>query len=150
MKISFNTNVIALISSKIKNNCLNHNNSGEYKLKCSCGKFYTSRINTRDFNTRCQEHISETKLNKNIPESDFAKHVLDTEHPINNNLDVLHRQNNLHITNVLEELEIYNKVKNNNFNHTLNIQTDSKNNIIYHFLSDNNNNIISEYESLHL
>lgn len=36
---------------------------------------------------------------------------------------MLHRQNNLYINNNLEMMEIFNEVKNYNFNNLLNLQT---------------------------
>lgn len=48
--------------------------------------------------------------------------MLDTKHTIDfttdRDIDFLYQQKNPHITNVLEELEIYNEIKNNNFNNT--------------------------------
>lgn len=64
-----------LIKKKLVfHNNLNYTYSGLYKLKCSCNKFYIGRTN-KDFSTRYKEHISENKLYKNYPKSNFAKYM---------------------------------------------------------------------------
>lgn len=52
---------------------------------------------------------------------------------------MLYNQNNSYITSVLEEMEIYDEVNNNSFNNMLNIRTDFKNNIVYQFLREYEN-----------
>ena len=56
-------------------------------------------------------------------------------------LDISNIQHNIYINSVLEELHIYNEIKYNKLKNILNIQTDFKNNILYQYMLDNNNNI---------
>lgn len=146
IRVAFKTsnNLMKQINYKIKNTTKttpSFKNAGVYKLNCSCNKFYIGKTN-RDFNTRYKEHISEIKLKKKTPNSNFAKHVLENKHKINfdinKDLEILNTQNNIYINSILEELHIHNEIKENNFNNILNVQTDFKNNIIYQYILDNN------------
>ena len=145
VKIAFKTtnNLIKHINNRTKNftkNPPSFENPGIYKLKCSCNKFYIGKTN-RNFKIRYKEHISEIRLKKTVPNSNFAKHVLENNHninfDINTDLEILNTQNNIYINSVLEELHIHNEIKKNNFNNILNVQTDFKNNILYQYLLDN-------------
>jgi hypothetical protein len=150
IKVAFNTNnnLIKQINYKVKgfpnNNVNKFNFPGIYKLKCNCGRFYIGKTN-RNFNTRYKEHISEIKLKKTNPNSNFAKHVLENNHSITFNigidLEILNIQHNIYINSVLEELHIYKEIKHNKFENILNIQTDFKNNILYQYILNDNNNI---------
>jgi len=146
VKIAFKTknNSIQTINNKIKTftnkNSINYDNYGVYKLICSCNKFYIGKT-FRNFKIRYKEHISEIKLKKSSPKSNFAKHVLECNHSIHfdigKDMNILHDQKNKYINSVLEELLIYNEVKRNGFNNILNIQADFKNNDIYQYILDN-------------
>ena len=107
------------ISHKIRNNykyrlinkpCTNDkmNNSGIYKLNCTCGTCYIGRT-TRKFKERLKEHRNSFKYN--YPEkSKFSAHLLENGHPFgpdNETFEIVKIVNNKNLIDILEQLEIY-------------------------------------------
>ena len=93
VKIAFktNNNLIKHINNRTKNftkSSPSFENAGIYTLKCSCNKFYICKTN-RNFKTRYKEHISEIRLKKPVPNSNFAKHVLENNHNMNFDINTL-------------------------------------------------------------
>lgn len=64
----------------------NYNYSGVYKFLCSSNKLYMGKIN-RNFNIRYKEHTNKIEYNKSNPKLNFAKHILNNNHPIHFNVE---------------------------------------------------------------
>ena len=87
------------------------NKSGIYKLTCKdCPKIYIGQTG-RSFGKRIKEHYSNFVNNKNS--SNYANHLLESNHTFNPNFDILHIADKGHKLNNLESLEI-NKLRNSN------------------------------------
>ena len=85
--------------------------SGPKGLTCKdCPKIYIGQTG-RSFGKRIKEYYSNSVNNKNS--SNYANHLLKSNHTFNPNFDILHIADKGHKLNNLESLEI-NKLRNSN------------------------------------
>ena len=112
LNIRFKTN--NKLSSFIKNNKSKNSKdkkSGVYKLECgTCDKVYISQTG-RSFRERLQD-LFRSYFNQ-VDASNYANHLIEANHPFNNNYEVLHQEQKGAKFNALKALEI-NKLRNDN------------------------------------
>lgn len=111
-KLAFKTsNKLGKFIKNNKSKVKKQDKSGVYRLKCgSCDKVYIGQTG-RPFKKRINEHKRSFLNNKH--DSNYANHLLEEQHTLNNTFTILHVENKGRKLNLLESLEI-NKLKNSN------------------------------------
>jgi hypothetical protein len=96
--------------SKTKDNVPNLEKSGVYKLKCECSAAYIGQTG-RKFKERLREHMACFK--RRLPNSNFAKHLLEKGHNSDFYLELLHFEGKGPRLDALEQVEILKCVNSN-------------------------------------
>lgn len=113
INVAFKTN--NTLSKHIKNNKSKtdkEQKSGVYKLNCeNCECTYIGQTG-RNFKKRIKEHFTSFITEKS--DSNYANHLIESEHQFNKNFEILHMEKKGYKLNLLESLEI-NKLKNTNY-----------------------------------
>ena len=78
--------------------------NGIYQIECqNCDALYIEQSG-RPFRTRIKEHLN--AINKQIPTTGFAEHIIETKHLFNGKFKILHIEEKGLRLNCLENLEI--------------------------------------------
>jgi hypothetical protein len=116
IRITYTTkdNLRHLLNSQPNNKRDIYNKSGVYKLTCSiCNKQYIGQTG-RSFHIRYKEHAREYNYATN--KSNYAKHLLDTQHPlkpIDECMSALHTTKKGSMLNTIERFYIHQATQNN-------------------------------------